>query len=86
MKDWDDTSAVRMYATRPAAERGKLYLEASGIPSFIRADDCGGWRPYMTSVTGVRLVVRNQDLQAAEDILRVSEPVSPEAEEHTAEP
>jgi len=67
------TSVVRMYSTRQAAEFGKMVLEGSGVPSFIRADDAGGMWPYMTPLTGVRLVVRTEDLERADDILKGSE-------------
>ena len=73
MADKDTTSVVRMYSTRQSAEFGQVVLEGSGISSFIRADDAGGMRPYMTPVTGVRLVVRTQDLERADDVLKESE-------------
>ena len=74
------TSVVRMYSTRQAAEFGKMVLEGSGIASFIRADDAGGMRPYMTTVTGVRLVVRTEDLERADEILKESEAGCPDAD------
>jgi len=73
MSSQDDTTVVRMYSTRQDAEFGKMLLEGSGIPSFIRADDSGGARPYMAPVTGVRLVVRAEDLRDAENVLNQSE-------------
>jgi len=73
MKEDNTTSVVQMYATRQAAEFGKMVLEGSGVPSFIRGDDAGGMRPFMAPVTGVRLVVRTQDMERADDILRESE-------------
>jgi len=63
-----------MYSTRQEAEFGKMVLEGSGILSFIRADDAGGMRPFMAPITGVRLVVRADDLQRADDILKQSDP------------
>ena len=73
MEKDDTTSVVRMYSTRQQAEFGQMMLEGSGVQSFIRADDAGGMRPYMAPVTGVRLVVRTQDLERAGDILKESE-------------
>jgi len=83
MKKEDTTSVVRMYSTRQAAEFGKMVLEGSGIPSFIRADDAGGMRPYMAPVAGVRLVVRTDDLERADDVLKESE--TRDTEEQIAE-
>ena len=68
-----DTSVVKIYSTTQNAEFGKMILESSGIPSFIRADDSCGMRPLLTPVTGVRLVVRVEDLEQADDILEESE-------------
>ena len=73
MKDDDTTSVVRMYSTRQDAEFGKMLLEGSGVSSFIRGDDAGGMRPYMTAATGVRLVVRTEDLERSDDILKETE-------------
>ena len=73
MKKEDTTAVVRMYSTRQQAEFGQMVLEGSGIQSFIRADDAGGMWPYMAPVTGVRLVVRTQDFERADDILKESE-------------
>lgn len=70
----DDTTAVaRMYSTRWQAEFGRMLLSASGIESFIRADDSGGWRPYLAPVTGVRLVVRTADQERAREVLAESQ-------------
>ena len=73
MKENDTTSVVRMYSSRQAAEFGKMVLESSGILSFIRGDDAGGVRPFMTPITGISLVVRTQDMVRADDILSESE-------------
>lgn len=70
----DDTTVVRTYLTRQAAEFGKMLLEGSGVPSFLRADDSGGWRPYMTIAIGVRLVVRAADFERANAVLEESAP------------
>ena len=68
-----DTAVARSYSTRQDAEFGKMILAASGITSFIRGDDSGGMQPIMAPVTGVRLVVRAEDLERAVDVLRQAE-------------
>ena len=50
-----------------------MILESSGVQSFIRGDDAGGARPYQTPLSGVRLVVRAEDMERADDILKESE-------------
>lgn len=74
----DMTAVVRTYSTRQTAEFGKMILAGSGIDAFIRGDDAGGMRPLLTPVTGVRLVVRSDDLERADDVLRESESKSQE--------
>lgn len=68
----DETVEIRVYATRQAAEFGRMLLEGSGIPSFVRADDVGGMQPYLTLFRGARLVVRQEDAERARDILEDS--------------
>jgi len=80
MTENDATVAVRMYSTRQAAEFNQMLLEGSGIMSFIQGDDCGGMRPFMAPVTGVRLIVRSTDRERADDVLKDSEQKSAEPE------
>ena len=68
----DDMVEIRVYGSREAAGFGRMLLEGSGIPSFIRLDDCGGMQPYLNLVRGARLVVRQEDAPCARDILENS--------------
>jgi hypothetical protein len=52
------------------AETAKSALDAAGIDSMIRGDDCGGMRPHLW-MHGVELLVRQEDADAASEILAV---------------
>ncbi len=47
----------------------KMLLEGCAIDAAIQKDDCGGMLPYLQVATGVRLMVRAEDRQKAEEIL-----------------
>lgn len=53
------------------AEMMRTALEAAGIPSMIRSDDCGGQRPHMW-MGGIELLVRADDVAQATEILDVA--------------
>jgi Putative prokaryotic signal transducing protein len=59
---------VRTFLNRIEAELAKGALQASGIESIIRADDVGGTRPAFW-MSGVPLLVRAEDLEAATQVL-----------------
>jgi hypothetical protein len=51
-------------------------LEAAGIESAISADDAGGTRPHLWVGAGVPLLVRQEDVERAVEILETA--VTPE--------
>lgn len=55
------------------AQVAKSALDAAGIDSMIRSDDCGGTRPHLW-LSGVELLVREEDAAEADALL--STPVS----------
>jgi hypothetical protein len=59
---------VGAYPTRQDAELAQAALAASGIPSVVEADDAGGAYPFAFG-GGARLVVEDQDAEAAASIL-----------------
>ncbi|HEY3885250.1 MAG TPA: DUF2007 domain-containing protein [Vicinamibacterales bacterium] len=59
---------VRSYVNQFEAEVDKSALEAAGIQSIIRSDDCGGLRPHLW-LGGVELVVRAENAEEARQIL-----------------
>ena len=59
---------IRTFLNNVDAELAKSALEAAGITSVIRADDCGGVRPHLW-MGGVELLVDEFDQAQAEDVL-----------------
>ena len=59
---------IRTFLNHLDADLAKSALEAAGIPSVIRADDCGGVRPHLW-MGGVELLVDEPDQAQAEEVL-----------------
>ena len=60
---------VRTFSNEPDAYVAKSALEAFGIDCAISTDDCGGQRPHLAFVGGLRLTVRAEDAERARDVL-----------------
>jgi hypothetical protein len=63
-----DLVVVRTYLNNFEAEIDRTTLEAAGLPSMIRSDDCGGLRPHLW-MGGIELLVRSEDVTRATEIL-----------------
>lgn len=63
-----DLVVLRTYVNNFDAELARGALEAAGIDSMIRADDCGGTRPHLW-MGGVALLVRADDAERADEVL-----------------
>jgi len=63
-----DLIAIRTFLNLVEAEIAASALEAAGIPYAINKDDCGGLRPTLW-LSGVRLLVRPEDADAATEVL-----------------
>ena len=61
-------TAVRTYLNKMEAELAKGLLASEDIDSVIQADDCDGMRPNLW-LSGVRLVVRPEDVARADKVL-----------------
>lgn len=64
--------AVGMFLTRVDAEIARGALEAEGVEATVAADDAAGTRPHLW-LSGVRLLVRAEDVERANAILREAE-------------
>ncbi|HEX2452858.1 MAG TPA: DUF2007 domain-containing protein [Vicinamibacterales bacterium] len=64
----DDLLVIATFINNIDAELARGALEAAGIESLIRADDCGGTRPHMW-MGGIELLVRAEDADRAREIL-----------------
>lgn len=64
----DDLLVVATFIKSIDAELARGALEAAGIESLVRADDCGGTRPHLW-LGGIELLVRDEDADRAREIL-----------------
>jgi hypothetical protein len=64
---------VQSFATRAEADMAKSVLEAAEIDSMIQSDSVGGMRPHVAWASGgFKLLVREEDLDAAHQLLEPS--------------
>lgn len=62
---------VKAFGSRPEVDIAKGALEAAGIDAMIQADTAGGMRDHLAwSGMGFRLLVREDDANAARDVLQ----------------
>jgi hypothetical protein len=58
----------RRFLNHFEADTARMALEAAGIESFVRSDDCGGMCPYFW-MGGVELPLYLHDVERAEEVL-----------------
>jgi len=58
----------RTFLNQIEAALAKTVLDAAGIESFIRSDDCGGMRPHLWMGV-IELLVHTEDVAKAEEVL-----------------
>jgi hypothetical protein len=63
--------AVRTFLTRIEAELARSALEAAEIDAMVDADDAGGTQSGLWLARGVRLLIRAEDIDRAEEILGI---------------
>jgi hypothetical protein len=64
-----DLVTIRTFASESEANLVKSALEAFSIDCMISRDDCGGQRPSLTMAQGIRIVIRSEDTDRAEEVL-----------------
>lgn len=69
-----DLKLVRKFASDIDAGFAMSELESAGIPAIILKDDAGGMLPQFQMIEGVRLMVREEDLNRAREIIGDSQP------------
>ena len=57
------------FGTRIEADAAIALLEANGIQASGKYGDAGGWMPHIALVDGFRVLVFDDDLDAAKDLL-----------------
>jgi len=77
MKTMDQSrlEAVGQFLTRIDADIACGALNAAGIEAVVAADDAAGTRPHLW-LSGVRILVRAEDVEQAMEILRAAETAS----------
>lgn len=61
---------VQTYGSRPEADLAKGALEDAGILAKVQADTAGGMREHLAwSGAGFKVLVREEDVTAARDVL-----------------
>ncbi len=65
----EELVCLKKFNSRDEAEMAKSILTGSEIETVVAANDAGGWYPFFDVVAGVRLMVRQEDLERAREIL-----------------
>ncbi len=65
----DPLVQIRVFTSEMEADIAKSALDAFGVDCVIGRDDCGGQRPHLSFSGGIRLLVRAEDAQRAEQVL-----------------
>jgi hypothetical protein len=60
-----DLVTIRIFASEFEANLARSRLQAAGIGSMIRRDDCGGMNSALSMTQGIKLVVRSDDAKRA---------------------
>lgn len=67
-------AVLEVFNSEIEAEVSRGRLEASGIEAFVSKDDVGGMRPHLQLSHGVRLMVSQEHLELAREILHRNPP------------
>jgi hypothetical protein len=81
--EYEDFINFKTYSARYEAELAQSVLETNGIETLISSDDAGGVGPALAFTRGVQLLVKEEDIQKAEELLKTLE-ASQEAAEAAA--
>ena len=76
---------VGTFPSRPMAELAVTFLNANGIDAMVWADDAGGTHPYLSMYRGIALRVREEDAEAARELLEQADreaAMAPPADPH----
>ena len=67
--EYVDWVKIYTFTDRYEADLAQGLLEANDIEAVTYADDCGSVDPALTYARGVRLMVREEDIEKAKEIL-----------------
>ena len=57
---------IKTFSSRQDAELAKGFLASNGIDAVVSGDDYGGIHPGLSFSTGVRLLVKEEDVEEAQ--------------------
>ncbi len=81
----DRAVVLRTYANEALASVANSRLGFEGIEAYIQKNDCGGAYPSLQISTGVRLLVKPEDMEDAEKILNQMDAEESQKVERVAE-
>ena len=69
-----DLVVVKTFGSRPEVDVAKSALASAGVDAIIEADTAGRMREHLawSGIAGFRLLVRQEDLDAARDFLNAA--------------
>ena len=68
---------IREYDQRILAQQAKGLLEEAGISAEVQSDDAGGALPQLGLSGGYRVLIKEEDISKAEEVLEVLGPYTP---------
>lgn len=68
----DGWTILRTFVTDVEAQEMRGRLESSGIAAMVAVDNCGGMRPHLDFTSGVKLLVPDQEVERARELLQAS--------------
>lgn len=66
-------AAIAVFGSRTEAEIAKAHLESEGIAARLVTDSAGGMEPQLDAIRGVKLIVADEHVELATEILDVPE-------------
>lgn len=70
MENSSDLVSVHKVYDSIEAELIRAQLESEGIASFLKSDNAGGSLSYLTTTTGIEIIVRKEDVKRAYEIIQ----------------
>ncbi len=61
---------IQTFQDELAATIAQQLLGASGVQAFVFKDDAGGMEPHLQRTNGVRLIVKDVDVERARETLK----------------
>lgn len=68
--EYIDYKKIITFSSRYEADLAQGLLEANDVFAVVYGDDAGGIQPGLTFAIGVRLMVKEEDVESAKEILK----------------